>query len=50
MKTTIILWIIIVVLFALENVFVYQTGKNSVKARIIRDTDTVEVEVPIKDS
>lgn len=41
MKTTIILWIIIAVLFALENVFVYQTGKNSVKAQIIRDTDTL---------
>jgi hypothetical protein len=41
MKTQIVMAIIIVVLFALENVFVYQTGKNSVKAQIIRDTDTV---------
>src|SRR5574343_28960 len=41
MKTQIVMAIIIVVLFTLENIFVYQQGKNSVKAKIIRDTDTV---------
>jgi hypothetical protein len=33
--------IIIVVLFVLQDIYVYQMGKNSVKAQIIRDTDTL---------
>lgn len=50
MKTQIILAVIIIILFALENVFVYQTGKNSVKAQIIRDTDTVVTYFDVRDT
>jgi len=49
MKTQIVLTIIIVVLFILENIFVYQTGKNSVRNQIIRDTDTVVTYRTIQD-
>ena len=49
MKTQIVLTIIIVILFILENIFVYQTGKNSVRNQIIRDTDTVVTYRTIQD-
>lgn len=50
MKTQIILIIIIVVLFALQDIFVYQLGKNSAKAQIIRDTDTLITYVDVRDT
>jgi len=50
MKTQIILAIVIIILFALENLFVYQTGKNSVKNQTINNTDTLTAFINIRDT
>jgi len=50
MNSKVILAIIIVILFVLENIFVYQTGKNNAEIKYRTQIDTLIVYKAVKDS
>lgn len=50
MKTQIILALIIAALFTIYSFSVYELGKSKAQTKIIKDTDTLRVEIKIPDS